>query len=192
MKGRASTARTTCLIGLGSNLGARESNLRFAIGRIRRLPKTTLVATSSFYRTKAVGPGRQPDYFNAAARIRTGLSPMGLLIELKRIEALRGRKSGKRWRPRVLDCDLLFYGREKLRRRFITVPHPRALGRAFVLAPLCDLGAGWVPPVSPRLSVGARLVLLSRRPRTAKAPDGERDRLIRSLCRSRENVRVAP
>ena len=177
-------------LGLGSNLGARESNIRFAVERIRRLPSTELLGISALHRTKAVGPGRQPDYFNAAVRIRTGLSPMGLLIELKRIEALRGRRSGKRWRPRVLDCDLLFHGRARLKRRFITVPHPRALGRAFVLAPLCDLGPGWVPPLSPRLSVGARLVLLSRRPRTAQAPYGGSARLIRSLCRSRENVRV--
>lgn len=165
-----SKGRVLCHIGLGSNLGACAANLRFALERMRRLPKTELLAASTFYRTKAVGPGRQPDYLNAAARIRTGLSPMGLLVELKRIEALRGRKPGKRWRPRILDCDLLFYGRLHLSRRFITLPHPRALGRAFVLAPLCDLGPGWVPPVSPRLSIRARL--------------------IRSLCASRENVRV--
>ena len=158
MKGRANTAvsrRTICLIGLGSNLGARESNIRFAVERIRRLPSTELLGTSALHRTKAVGPGRQPDYFNAAVRIRTGLSPMGLLIELKRIEALRGRKSGKRWRPAsstATSSSMDARGSEAASSLFPS----RALGRASSLA-LLRPRPRLIPPL-PRLSVRERLI----------------------------------
>ena len=145
-----------CLIGLGSNLGDRGSHLSFALKALISLPRTRLVRRSSFRRTAPVGPP-QPDYLNGAAWIRTGLSPMGLLVELKRIEALRGRRPGRRWGPRTLDCDLLFYGGLRVKTAFLEVPHPRALRRPFVLEPLAELRPSWSPPAVPRKTLSAWL-----------------------------------
>lgn len=145
-----------CLIGLGSNLGDRAGHLRFALKALAALPRTRLLRRSSFRRTAPVGPP-QPEYLNAAAWLRTTLSPMGLLLELKRLEALRGRRPGLRWGPRPLDCDLLFYGRSRIRTPFLRVPHPRALGRRFVLEPLAELRPLWVPPAEPRRTLSAWL-----------------------------------
>lgn len=133
-------------LSLGSNSGNRLLNLRRALRAVRRLPKTRLVRASSIYETSPVGRRDQKDYLNACAEIRTALSPMGLLIELKRLEAACGRKPGApRWSARALDIDILFYDGIRLRGRFLTLPHPRALRRRFVLMPLVELRPGWKP-----------------------------------------------
>ena len=82
---------------------------------------------------------------------------MGLLIELKRLEALRGRRPGPRWGPRPLDCDLLFYGAARIKTAHLEVPHPRALSRRFVLEPLAELRPRWVPPAAPRKTLSVWL-----------------------------------
>ena len=127
-----------CFIGLGSNLGDRKAHLVFAFKSLARLARTRLVRRSSIHETSPIGPP-QPKYLNAVARIETALSPMGLLIELKRLEAARGRRPGPRWGPRPLDLDILFYGRERLRTLWLELPHPLALERSFVLEPLAEL-----------------------------------------------------
>jgi 2-amino-4-hydroxy-6-hydroxymethyldihydropteridine diphosphokinase len=124
---------------MGSNRGPARLHLRFALAELARLPRTRLLGRSPLRRTAPVGGPPQPDYWNAAACVRTSLSPAGLLVELKRLEALRGRRPGVRWGPRPLDLDLLFYGDERVRTRLLRVPHPRAHLRAFVRAPLADL-----------------------------------------------------
>ena len=86
---------------------------------------------------------------------------MGLLVELKRIEAALGRRPSARWAPRIIDIDILFYGRRKIRARFLTIPHPRALRRRFVLAPLAELRPKWSPPVFPRRHVDCWLERLA-------------------------------
>ena len=130
----------SCLIALGSNQGDKAGQLRLALRALAWLRGTRLKRASSLHRSRAVGPGRQPYYLNAAALIETSLSPMGLLVELKRLEARRGRRPGRRWGPRPLDLDILSYGRLRLKTRFLTLPHPRALSRPFVLGPLAELG----------------------------------------------------
>lgn len=75
---------------------------------------------------------------------------MGLLAELKRLEALRGRRPGRRWGPRPLDCDLLFYANLRLRTPHLRLPHPRALRRRFVLAPLAEILPEQELPSRPR------------------------------------------
>ncbi|MBI5243948.1 MAG: 2-amino-4-hydroxy-6-hydroxymethyldihydropteridine diphosphokinase [Elusimicrobia bacterium] len=127
-----------CFIGLGSNLGDRKAHLAFALKALSRLPFTRLVRRSRLHETAAVGPP-QPKYLNAVAWIKTRLSPMGLLVELKRLEALRGRRAGPRWGPRPLDCDILYYGKKRLKTPWLTLPHPLALSRRFVLEPLAEL-----------------------------------------------------
>ena len=140
----------TVLIGLGSNVGDRAAHIRFALKEIARLPKTRLVRSSALHTTRPVGGPQQRDFLNAAAVLRTQLSLMALLIEFKRLEAARGRKPGRRWGPRPLDCDLLFYGRRRCRSRFLSIPHPHALRRRFVLAPLAEIAPDFIAPGSRR------------------------------------------
>jgi 2-amino-4-hydroxy-6-hydroxymethyldihydropteridine diphosphokinase len=145
-----------CLVGLGSNLGDRASRLKRALRMLSELPRTRLRRASPFIETAPAGPP-QRDFLNAAAWIRTRLSPMGLLVELKRIEARLGRRPGPRWGPRPLDLDLLFYGGSVINGPFLTVPHPRVLSRRFALEPAARLRPRWIPPASPRRTLSAWL-----------------------------------
>ncbi len=130
-----------CYIGLGSNLDRPLEQLRRAFTELAQLPASSLVAQSSFYGSHAIGPGVQDDYVNAAAQLRTSLSPQALLDALLAIELAHGRKRELRWQARPLDLDLLLYGRERIDTPGLTVPHPRMLSRPFVMAPLAELGA---------------------------------------------------
>ncbi len=134
-------AAADCLIALGSNQGPRERHLRFAIKMLAALPRTRLIRASSFIETQPVGGPSQGPFLNAAARLRTGLTPMGLLVELKRLESLRGRRPGVRWGPRPLDCDIIYYGARSIRTSWLRIPHPRAHRRGFVRGPAAELGA---------------------------------------------------
>ena len=128
-----------CIVGLGSNMGSRSSHLRRAFRELAALPHTRLLRRSGFHETEPSGGPSQGRYLNAAALLRTRLTPMGLLVELKRLEYLHGRRPGVRWGPRPLDCDLLFYGDLRIRSRWLCVPHPRALRRSFVRTPLAEI-----------------------------------------------------
>lgn len=132
------------LLVLGSSLGDRSSHLRRALAGLARLPRTRLLRRSRVYETAPVGTAKNP-FLNMAVEIRTGLSPMGLLVELKRLEAKAGRKPGPRWSDRPLDIDIAAYGRLRLRTRWLTIPHPRMRRRAFALAPLADLNRSYKP-----------------------------------------------
>ena len=131
-----------CLIALGANAGPRKANLRFALKGLNALPGTRLIKSSSFIETRPRGGPCQGLYLNAAARILTSLSPMGLLLELKRLESRAGRRPGVRWGPRPLDCDIIFYGNRAIRTAWLRIPHPRAHRREFVRGPATELGYG--------------------------------------------------
>ncbi|MEM1113768.1 MAG: 2-amino-4-hydroxy-6-hydroxymethyldihydropteridine diphosphokinase [Pseudomonadota bacterium] len=134
-------------VGLGSNLGDPASQLSRAQAALAALPFTRLMALSAVYRSRAVGPGEQPDYLNAVARLTTELSAEMLLDALQDIESRQGRQRVERWGARTLDLDLLFYGDEQLDTPRLRVPHPRIAERDFVLYPLRDLtGTNWVLP----------------------------------------------
>lgn len=132
-------------VALGSNLGDRRRFLRRARRALDGLPRTRVLAASGVYKSAPVGPGRQRAYLNAAVLLETGLKPLSLLVELKRLEAAAGRRPGPRWGPRPLDLDILSYGRRRLRSPLLTLPHPLAAGRPFVRAPLADLTASRRP-----------------------------------------------
>ncbi|WP_424950386.1 2-amino-4-hydroxy-6-hydroxymethyldihydropteridine diphosphokinase [Deinococcus sp.] len=136
----------TALIALGANLGDPLRALRQAKAALADLGE--IRATSWLYRTAPVGgPPGQPDYLNAALSLQTSLGPQALMLALLGVEALGGRVRLERWGPRVLDLDLIGYGRRVLDTPRLTLPHPRAFERAFVLAPLADVAPDWHDPV---------------------------------------------
>ena len=126
-------------IGLGSNLDGPAARIASAILSLSRIPKTTLLLSSSCYRSRPQGPQEQPDFINAVVRIDTRLTAEQLLENLQAIEEQQGRERTQRWGARTLDLDLLLFGDSVLRSTTLTVPHPEMHRRAFVLYPLYEI-----------------------------------------------------
>lgn len=137
---------TDALLGLGSNVGGRLENLRGALSRLSGL--ADVESRSSVYRSAAVGLVDQPEFLNAAVRIRTAATPNALLRSLLKIESDAGRVRTLRNAPRTLDIDILFYGDRTLISSDLTIPHPRWAKRSFVLAPLAEIAPEWIDPVT--------------------------------------------
>ena len=123
------------VIGIGSNLGVREQNLVRAVEQIARL--AALDALSRVYETLPLGPP-QPDYLNAAVRVRSALAPEAFLEGLLSIEAAMGRVRDVRWGPRVVDLDILWSAAPHASAR-LQIPHAELSSRTFALAPLLDV-----------------------------------------------------
>ncbi len=140
-------------LGLGSNVGEREENLRAAV-RMLGERGVEIDAVSSTYETEPVGEVLdQPDFLNAAIRIRTELEPEALLDACKEVEVERGRDlDAARHSPRPLDVDLLLLGELELTTDRLTLPHPEVTSRRFVLAPLLELDPELALPDGTRLS----------------------------------------
>ena len=127
-------------IGLGSNLADPVQQVARALDALASIPQSQLVAQSRLYRSAPLGPPDQPDYVNAVAALDTSLGANALLHHLHRIEELQGRvRNGERWGSRTLDLDLLLYGDQISHDAELTLPHPGAHERAFVLVPLCAI-----------------------------------------------------
>lgn len=126
-------------IGLGSNLEAPERQVRRALAELAALDQTELEQASPLYWSAPLGPPGQPEFVNAAVRLRTRLEPLALLDALQSIELGHERVRGERWGPRTLDLDLLLYGNEQIDSDRLIVPHPRLHERRFVLRPLVDI-----------------------------------------------------
>jgi 2-amino-4-hydroxy-6-hydroxymethyldihydropteridine diphosphokinase len=129
-------------VGLGANLGDARAALEQALVQLAALPGTHVVGHSDLYRSAPVDASG-PDYINAVAELRTGMSPQELLLSLQAIERAHGRERPFRHAPRTLDLDLLLHGQREVATAALTVPHPRLHLRAFVLRPLLDL-APWL------------------------------------------------
>lgn len=156
------SARTGYL-GLGSNVGEREANIRAAIEALGRRGVAVL-AISSLYETEPVGEMLdQPDFLNAAIRIRTELEAPALLAACKEVEAELGRTAGgPRHSPRPIDVDLLLLGDVELETDALTLPHREVTSRRFVLEPLLELDPGLELPDGTRLAA-ARDALAGQR-----------------------------
>jgi 2-amino-4-hydroxy-6-hydroxymethyldihydropteridine diphosphokinase len=129
------------VLALGSNLGDRLGTLQGCVQAIGGLPDTDVLAISPVYETVPAGGPAQPDYLNAVLVVRTGLRPQDLLKAAHRIEADFGRIREERFGPRTLDIDIISYAGEVSTDLVLTLPHPRAHERAFVLAPWHDIDA---------------------------------------------------
>jgi 2-amino-4-hydroxy-6-hydroxymethyldihydropteridine diphosphokinase len=140
-------------LGLGSNIGDRESHLRAAVDLLSERG-VEVEAVSSTYETEPVGEVLdQPDFLNAAIRIRTELEPEALLDFCKEAEVARGRAlDAPRHSPRPLDVDLLLLGDLELSTDRLTLPHPEVTSRRFVLAPLLELDPELTLPNGTRLA----------------------------------------
>ncbi|MBC5782069.1 2-amino-4-hydroxy-6-hydroxymethyldihydropteridine diphosphokinase [Ramlibacter sp. USB13] len=130
----------TAFVGLGANLGDAQGTVRQAILDLGHLPATQLVQSSRLYRSAPVDAGG-PDFINAVAEVRTGLTAPALLAALQQLEQGAGRERPYRHAPRTLDLDLLLYGDARIASPSLTVPHPRLRERAFVLLPLHELAS---------------------------------------------------
>ncbi|GAB3886019.1 2-amino-4-hydroxy-6-hydroxymethyldihydropteridine diphosphokinase [Terrabacter terrigena] len=132
------------VIALGTNLGDRGQTLVDAVASLTALPGLTVTAVSDIVATDPVGGPEQPEYLNAVVVARSLLHPHDLLAELHRIESDHGRTREIRWGARTLDLDLIQYGQPGGHREVVsddpelTLPHPRARERAFVLVPWSD------------------------------------------------------
>lgn len=133
-------------MGVGSNLGNRQSFLDSAKKLVAGLPQTRFLRSSSVLETDPVGGPPQGKYLNAVWEIETRLSLRELKDRLLEIENQLGRKRKQRNTPREIDLDILFYGDEIVEQADLKVPHPRLHERAFVLAPLAELAPELVHP----------------------------------------------
>jgi len=139
-------------IGIGSNLGDRAANYREAIQRIAQIPQTRVVRQSSIYETEPVGDLKGA-FLNGVIEVETELAADVLMRRLLAIERVMGRKRVRgrkptrgKYRPRIIDLDLLFFNKETIDTRAVTVPHPRLQERLFVLAPMSELAPTLIHP----------------------------------------------
>lgn len=129
---------TRAYLGLGSNLGDRLENLRRVVILLGERDIRVL-RSSRVYETEPVGGPPQPDYLNAVIEVEADGAPRDLLTACRSVEDAMGRERTERWGPRVIDVDVLTFGREAIDEPDLRVPHPRMHERGFVLIPLLEL-----------------------------------------------------
>lgn len=139
---------THTVLALGSNLGDRAGNLRRAI-RLLKEQGVAIDARSGAWETKPM-PADQPAFYNAVVTGETTLSPRALLDAAKDIEWQLGRRPNRRWGPRPIDIDILFYGDMEINEEDLAIPHPGIAERGFVLAPLSEVERERLPVLGKR------------------------------------------
>jgi len=138
LKGFQKSSFNVVFIGLGSNVGNRRKNIERAMRELERSGQEIL-KLSSVYETEPWGYKKQRKFLNAALKIRTTLSPHQLLKLCKDIEKKLGRKKSFRWGPRLIDLDILLYGKRRVNDKKLKIPHPEMHKREFVLKPLLEV-----------------------------------------------------
>ncbi|AOU77595.1 MULTISPECIES: 2-amino-4-hydroxy-6-hydroxymethyldihydropteridine diphosphokinase [Streptomyces] len=129
------------VLSLGSNLGNRLETLQGAVDALEDTPGVRVKAVSGVYETEpwGVDPDSQPAYFNAVVVLRTTLPPDSLLERAQAVEEAFDRVRHERWAARTIDVDIVTYGEVRSEDPALTLPHPRAHERAFVLVPWLDV-----------------------------------------------------
>ncbi|MEU5138280.1 2-amino-4-hydroxy-6-hydroxymethyldihydropteridine diphosphokinase [Streptomyces sp. NPDC021139] len=155
------------VIALGANLGNRLETLQGAIDALEDTPGVRVKGVSAVYETEpwGVAPDSQPSYFNAVVIVKTTLPPSSLLERAHAVEEAFHRVRDERWGPRTLDVDIVAYAEVVSDDLQLTLPHPRAHERAFVLAPWLD-----VDPEATLPGRGRVADLLAAVPRDGIAP----------------------
>ena len=136
---------TTIYLSLGSNIGDRKKNLEEAVIELEK-NNINLIKLSSLYETEPVGP-RQRKFYNMAGKFSTELPPDKLLKQLKQIEKKLGRTKTFKWGPRVIDIDILFYGKQIIKTKNLIIPHKEMVKRAFVLVPMKEIAPYFIHPM---------------------------------------------
>ncbi len=158
MTAQAGNASRPVVLALGSNLGDRLANLRAGLEELTAGGDITVTAVSAVYETAPVGGPDQPDYLNAVVVGRTALPASAVLRLAQAAEHALGRLRAERWGPRTLDVDVIAVGEELSDDPALTLPHPRARERAFVLVPWLDADpAAALPGDGPVAGLAARL-----------------------------------
>ncbi len=141
---------TRAVLALGSNLGERAATMAEAVRRLADADGIELVAVSTFHESVAVKPdgpdAEAPAYLNAVAIVETDLKPEALLALANGVEADLGRVRGERWADRTVDIDIVSFGDVSVATDRLTIPHPRAAERDFVLAPWLEIDEAAVLP----------------------------------------------
>jgi len=134
-------------LGIGTNLGNRESNLKEAVARIEEYIGP-IMKSSSVYETEPWGFKTENEFLNMVVKVETKLTPSGLLGRILMIESLSGRVRGdKQYTSRVIDIDLLLYENMIIDEESLKIPHPLMHERRFVLVPLCEIESQMIHPV---------------------------------------------
>jgi 2-amino-4-hydroxy-6-hydroxymethyldihydropteridine diphosphokinase len=135
-------------VGLGSNMGDRAGNLLLAVRGMMNAG-LRVSCLSSLYETEAVDVTDQPAFLNMVAQLSIERlpTPEQIMARLLRIEYALGRRRDRPKGPRIIDLDLLLYGKEKRATEFLTLPHPRLHLRRFVLTPLAELAPECMHPI---------------------------------------------
>ena len=145
-------------VGLGSNLDSPASQVQGALAELKSLIDVRFVMASPLYSNPPLGPQDQPDYVNAVAGLLTRLAPQELLRQLQALELRLGRvrEEGDRWGPRIIDLDLLIFGKVTMQDPGLNLPHSGISDRNFVLLPLCDIAPSLTVPGKGTASVLAQ------------------------------------
>ena len=142
----------TAYLGLGSNLGRRETNLSRAVSLLGRSGTLTGLQSSSLYETDPWGYLDQPRFLNCVLQANTSLDPFALLAATQGVEHAVGRQTTFYWGPRLIDVDILLYGQQVIScsEPDLQIPHARLAERAFVLVPLAELAGDAIHPSTGR------------------------------------------
>lgn len=132
-------------ISLGTNLYKKYKNIKNAIAYIAKSCK--ILDISSIYLTSPLENTKQPYFYNCVVKIDTNLTPFSLLKLAKDIEKLMGRTYEKeRYQPRIIDIDILFYGRKIINTKNLKIPHPKIQNRKFVIYPMEEIAKNFIHP----------------------------------------------
>lgn len=137
----------TVYVGMGSNMGDKEKNLKDAIKLIDDDCRSKVTKISKFYTTKPVGYLDQDDFLNCAIEVKTMLSPEEFMTTLLEFEKALKRERIIHWGPRTIDLDILMYDDLVTYDEHYIIPHPRMAERLFVIEPLCDIAPYLVHPL---------------------------------------------
>ena len=126
-------------IGLGSNLKDPKAQIKRALASLSNNDEAKLINVSSFYESKPLLEIPGPNYLNAVCKIETKLSAIDLLDLCQEIEESQQRVREVKWGSRTIDLDILLYGEQVISNKRLSIPHPEAINRAFVLVPLFEI-----------------------------------------------------
>jgi dihydroneopterin aldolase/2-amino-4-hydroxy-6-hydroxymethyldihydropteridine diphosphokinase len=140
-------SRNIIYLSIGSNIGDKRKNLEVAIEKISKISNTKIKNVSTFLETEPFGDIIQENFLNACLKVETLFPCEEFLNLLLDIEKDMGRIRDKKWGPRIIDLDILFFNDELYQKNNLSVPHPYICERAFVLIPLAEIAPNFIHPL---------------------------------------------